>query len=311
MDARRFNSDFRSTDGLVGAVISDERYIMTSPNSEAVPEPSLGNRTVILDLHLRFGQDDPLQWPQIFHPDFPHLACITLPPERSNDRLTIMWDNPSWLDFALEADIFVGISRMKHSKFCALVPLMLQVISRCRGYTMPVVPRLISVLENFLYKVKFDQNKPLELCLCIREAQRAFLELRACYDYCRLCKGVIDRKRAPLPWGYWGVDGPPNRLQGAFTFDQTVWEQLYHAEIPVWLIRPISEAGNIRVKIGKTPKYYSENAPLLAPYPAIYTGLACSVEKYKALQSHVYGLQGPDQWGTILVCTWNFSRRCN
>lgn len=295
--------DFNSSDGLAGAAINNRKYILTSPNSEAMPSPPLSDRFVTLNHHLRFGEDDPLEWPQLFHPELPYLACFPLPPERDDDPLSIMWVAPQYGDFDNEAELFVGINQLKYSKFCQLIPHIRALQNWC--YTraldaMPLIPRLLSILDNFLDKVEFNQNKQRTMYLCIRETQRAYLELQAYIDYLKVFKPRMDS----------GVKGSQfaiaAHVRGAFTFDPAVCERLYNARIPVWLIRPSSELGNIRVKLGKKASLcippLSGMPPLYPPHRPIFVGPEYSLDKYKALENHVLSLQGPNCHGTFLVC---------
>ncbi|SJL16569.1 uncharacterized protein ARMOST_20095 [Armillaria ostoyae] len=53
----------------------DETKIL--PNAGYVQEPPLGsNREVYMRQNYMYGQDDPLSWPQLFCPEYPHFACI-------------------------------------------------------------------------------------------------------------------------------------------------------------------------------------------------------------------------------------------
>lgn len=268
--------------------------------------PPLGDRVVTLNSHLRFGEDDPLEWPQFFHPELPHLACIPLPPERDDDPLSIMWAAPQYGDFDNEAEVFVGINQLKHSKFRQLIPHIRTLQNWCWTHTwaMPLIPRLLSILDNFLDKVEFNQNNRWEMYLCIRETQRAYLELKACTDYLKVFKPRMDS----------GVKGSRFAVtacvRGAFTFDPIVCEKLYNARIPVWLIRPSSELGNIRVQLGKKASLcippLSGPPPLYPPHPPVFVGPEYSLDKYKALENHVLSLQGLNRSGTFSVRTLSF-----
>ena len=77
-----------SSNGLVGAVICDGEYIVTSPNANTIFNPPLGGDcSLFLRTNLRFGDDDPLQWPQPWVPEYPHLPCISLVPRQTSALL--------------------------------------------------------------------------------------------------------------------------------------------------------------------------------------------------------------------------------
>ena len=66
-----------STDGLVGSVTADGKYIITSPNARTVADPPLGgDRPLFLRENLRFGDNDPLHWPQPYVEEYAHLTFI-------------------------------------------------------------------------------------------------------------------------------------------------------------------------------------------------------------------------------------------
>lgn len=64
-------------DGLVGRVTSDGEHIITSPNCSMVLGPLLeGDRSLFLRVNLRYGEDDPLQWPQAYLPQYCHSHVL-------------------------------------------------------------------------------------------------------------------------------------------------------------------------------------------------------------------------------------------
>jgi hypothetical protein len=99
------------SDGLVGAVVCDGQYIVTSPNTDVIFVPALGgDHSLFLRTSLRFGDDDPLQWPQPWVPEYPHLACIPVPTETG--PLSIMQWMPEYHDFVLDRGILIGIGKV-------------------------------------------------------------------------------------------------------------------------------------------------------------------------------------------------------
>ena len=67
-------------DGKVGALVNvgSQNYIVTSPNSDCVYIPPLGERSVRMrDLDwCHFGEDDPMLYPQLYAPEVGFLAVI-------------------------------------------------------------------------------------------------------------------------------------------------------------------------------------------------------------------------------------------
>ncbi|KAK0183879.1 hypothetical protein F5146DRAFT_939459 [Armillaria mellea] len=63
-------------DGLCGAVVNDHIFIM-SPNCPLLFNPPLGvNREMWMRNDFRYGEDDPLSWPQPYCMSCPHLPCL-------------------------------------------------------------------------------------------------------------------------------------------------------------------------------------------------------------------------------------------
>ncbi|KAK0498045.1 hypothetical protein EDD18DRAFT_1104533 [Armillaria luteobubalina] len=88
-----------------------DTFIVTSPNAAALWAPPLGhNRIMFLHSDLRYGDDDPLSWPQPYVHQYCHLAVIRSPPlnlSRSHPDAPLHW-LPGGNDFR-EADSAVNI----------------------------------------------------------------------------------------------------------------------------------------------------------------------------------------------------------
>lgn len=241
-----------------------------------------------LNRDLRFGQDDPLEWPQLFHPELPHLACLPKPWRLpSHNSLAIMWDIPGDDDFKDEATSFKGLHGLKHSRFREMVRLIAGLLSKCwpprviNG--MPLIGELRAILDNFLFSVEFSQKDPQRMRLYIRETQRTFLELRACLDYVKHYKSAMEIGTEE------GIFGTLSNVRGAITFDPEICKSLYRAHIPVWLIRPSTALESMCIQtVADVQSYYTphglETWPLQSP---IFVGQEASLEKYVALRQHI------------------------
>lgn len=72
---------------------------VTSPNADVIFAPALGlNRQVRLRADWRYGDDDPMQWPQNYSQYHSHLSAIPALPTDSMSPLNIMWWTPSLRD---------------------------------------------------------------------------------------------------------------------------------------------------------------------------------------------------------------------
>ena len=64
-----------------------------------VLEPLLGLRAVRLRSDCRYGDDDPVLWPQLYNKTACHYGAIPRKPEDQNDPMRVLWQNLSDQDF--------------------------------------------------------------------------------------------------------------------------------------------------------------------------------------------------------------------
>lgn len=224
----------------MGAVTHDGCYIITTPNSNIVFEPPLGgDRSLFLRSNLRFGDDDPLQWPQMYLPNRPYLPCI-LSCAPKNDPLIVMWRLPNRENFiAVDGGILEGVGKLERGFFCELHRLSLDLLARAKNTRYEkhgVISELILVLESHLHRLEFIATNFRKMQLGVRETQRLYLELRAVLDfeevYYPLIKGANSATfQSPRVTG---------NVVGAFTNDLAFCDGFFRAGIPVWLIRPFA-----------------------------------------------------------------------
>ena len=281
----RVSSDCSSKDAFSAGIIKGEEFLISSPNHSPVLAPPLGNRAVTLQADLRFGEDDPLLWPQLFHPELPHLACLRLPPIKGDGQDTIMWDMLSVTDLWAEESVVVGISRLKNSKLRRLLSPIMTLLDASAHLDdpLPIVNRLRFILKRFVFDVELTRGDWLQKSLRIRETQRAYLELQACVDYSVRYKPAmrLDDKE---------IEGSPDvmhltystKIRGAFTFDPMVCEWLFRANIPVWFIRPVAGLQSINMFMSS-----KDTQPLRDP----------EISKHRCRNDYTYLVTAiPGQW---------------
>ena len=288
-----------SVDGLAGAILSDGRYIITSPNCTTIFEPPLGgNRHLFLRSNLRYGDDDPLQWPQPFVAHYSHISFIQRSPTSVNDCERIMWAMPDFSDFTPEDGILGGVGKLKRQTFLELQVLSLRLIERAHSPQFKehvLVSQLTDVLGNLLHRLEFIATSFTTMHLGVREFQRVYLELTALLKFEeRVCSQSMSSKN-------WKVN---NNIMGVFTHDLAVCNQFYRAGIPVWLIRPYSALHSIRIKALKPLTRAVDILPLEPSshptYPPIYRGPGDVLEKYIALASNILGyLKYPNPFSSV------------
>lgn len=86
-------------DALSAGVALGDKYIVTSPNMNFIPEPPLGRVVVRVKTDGKFGKEDPLNWPQLFADD-PHLVFLSCIPRKScPTRQSPTWTTPADDDY--------------------------------------------------------------------------------------------------------------------------------------------------------------------------------------------------------------------
>ena len=101
-------------DGLVGGVTSNGEHIITTPNCSTVLEPPLeGDRSLFLRINHRYGEDDPVQWPQAFLPQYRHFACITRGLKSHPDPMNVMWWMLDQKNFIPDNEVLTGVGKLE------------------------------------------------------------------------------------------------------------------------------------------------------------------------------------------------------
>ncbi|KAF9066251.1 hypothetical protein BDP27DRAFT_1424032 [Rhodocollybia butyracea] len=88
-----FFNQLTYSDGLVGALLATTKEFLTSPNCDYLPDPPLGStRNLYRRNDARYGQDDPICWPQPYNPRYPFYAAISKKPtDLHSFESSIMW----------------------------------------------------------------------------------------------------------------------------------------------------------------------------------------------------------------------------
>jgi hypothetical protein len=285
-------------DGLVGGVTSDGEHIITSPNCSTILGPLLeGDRSLFLRDNLRYGEDDPIQWPQAYLPQYRHFACIARGPKPYPDAMNILWWTPDRRDFVSENDVLHGVGKLERSYYLQLRELSVGLLERAEKPLFQgkiVAHELSKILLNFLHRLETLSSSFFIMQRGVRELQRTFLQLKGFLDF-------EERYRLET-----GTPAAALDLMGAFTWDPIVCQNLFRAGVPVWLIRPYSALRSIRVR-KLVPVTRAQGLLSLAPCsrpncPTLYRGPGDRIEKYLALQASVLDLlKFPNPFG--LSCT--------
>lgn len=294
--ADNVNLALASTDGIAGAVLSDGQHIVTSPNCMTIFEPPLGgDRHLFLRSNLRYGDDDPLQWPQPFVSNYGHISFIPRSPTSAKDRESIMWYIPHIADFVSDDGVFSNVGKLNRGTFLELQFLSLALIERADSSEFreqALVSQLTKILGNLLHRLEYISTSFYTMRLGVRQLQRVYLELTALLNF----EGHFRSQSMS--------SNKVNNIMGAFTYDLAVCDQLYQAGVPVWLIRPYSALHSIRIRALARLTKVVDMLPLepssRPKYSSIYRGPGDVLEKYIALASDILGyLKYPNPFGSM------------
>ena len=166
-----------SSDGLVGAVICDGQYIVTSPNANTIFNPPLGgDHSLFLRTNLRFGDDNPLQWPQPWVPDYPHLPCIPL--VHTQCEQSSMMQMPDHHDFVADDGSLTGVGKLRPGHFVHLQLQCTDLHKRAVQLKFSkelLISQFTVILENLLHRLEFISMNFHHMQITVRETQRVFV----------------------------------------------------------------------------------------------------------------------------------------
>ncbi|KAK7046956.1 hypothetical protein R3P38DRAFT_92560 [Favolaschia claudopus] len=232
-------------DGRVAALCAfeDTDYLLTT-HADYVPAPPTSRQhDLFLRADLRYGPDDFTRWPQQYSPEYCHLPCVRTksgsPPE-----LSILWDNPSPMDFVKRSDEYtltpnlgrldddfrtaleqvVEKLRMEHALYVAATP------------ASKIPPPLATLVVSMDAALERIQTIPLnydQMVLSVTRLQLTWLELDAMLQYMTVFKPQMDAPFGPRP--------ELAACVGAFTFDAQVAQFLHKAGLPYWYLRPAKQ----------------------------------------------------------------------
>uniref|UniRef100_A0A8H8CF06 Uncharacterized protein n=1 Tax=Psilocybe cubensis TaxID=181762 RepID=A0A8H8CF06_PSICU len=126
-----------SFEGQVGAVVWEGSHFVTSPNMDHIWEPPRVSRITYME-DMRYGEHDPLQWPQPFIGSFCYLAAIRRRPDdlRAINRFFIVFYRLEDSDLLAQEGVLSGL------------------------YTL--TPQLVSLAKNFVQNRVIAKSKEYE-----------------------------------------------------------------------------------------------------------------------------------------------------
>lgn len=211
------------------------------------------NEKMVIRTNLRLGDDDPLQWPQAYVQTFPHYGCIPCRPSdleiKNGHYSAILYHLPRNIDFeALYGSAVTGLgflSREILSKLQEIAGVLRQKLAKHQSSVNdlcppPIFSTLLAVIDRQLRCLQGIPMTQRQVFFVFVEAQRYMLELIAAYRYQYIYRLRMNDSNQE----------PPTEIAhsvGVFTRELRVADDFYRAGVPVWLIRPASSAGLVRV----------------------------------------------------------------
>ncbi|KAH0831330.1 hypothetical protein J3R83DRAFT_13979 [Lanmaoa asiatica] len=246
-----------------------------------VPEPHNEDEELRARADGRFGPVDCFQWPQLFCKEYEYAICIRRSDYHpSPDPLSWAWYRPSLEDFEPLPHATSLVGRLKQDKAAGVASLHQIAVARydewkkSRGDKKDIVIRLLKALGHDLMVLL---NHPLtfhDVVVFVAQAQRYFLDIIAFLDYVKyVLPHVAYPPSAPL--------SVRTDWMGCFTSDTKVCDELFHAGVPVWLIR-CNFTITARTIIEKPVRFtfpddiirsmYSEGGKPARPFDPLYRG---------------------------------------
>jgi len=206
------------------------------------PPPSTFQMTFKRDCQL--GIDDFLLWPQPFIDEHCHLAAIPRRPE-TLDSTYILYSSP------IDDEHFVphygrtltGLGNLSKDTLQQLKLVAANLQSKAEKYWGDSsIPKKVPIFANILGIMELFESVPMtchQVRFAFAELQRFMLEFIGAYHYLHIYQ--------PCMVGLAELALKPSRTVGAFITSITDCNTLFHAGIPVWLVRPAKMAGSVHV----------------------------------------------------------------
>lgn len=237
----------------------------------------------------RYGDDDPVCWPQPFNPNYPWYSAII----RKPNSFTSLADHMMWLDLR-ESDITYTAEGTRRKEGVVKKELTDELDSQIEPLKRRSLAWHKTNGDDFKRKFLKEHTDTIDVCLtrlktvsasirvqqlALTELQRGFLTVQAVLDYTDFesCSIASD---APLSF--------QRDKMGAFVWNDRDARMLFHAGLPVFFIRPWNTFDRqiverfIRLLQPELPRV--QMGPADPPYHTISMGQAGSDVKFSALR---------------------------
>ncbi|KAJ6559585.1 hypothetical protein B0H19DRAFT_1260296 [Mycena capillaripes] len=242
---RNPNAPLGPFNGRVGAIviINAEPFLITT-NTDYIPAlpalPSFNQpHEVYLREDMRYGTDDPTQWPQQYSETYCHLAAI--PKREARADCDVMWWNPVRADMVVSASTsrLGRLPRHQLSELSKHVDKMIERVEKFAnaGHSSPLLTPLVRYMTMALERLQTLPTTWEHALLDLRIVQRTYLKLCALLVWTAVYKRRKDEGQIK---GFRSIDPKPvPQCMGAFVIQPQHAQDLFYAGLPFWHIRPL------------------------------------------------------------------------
>ncbi|KAK7436345.1 hypothetical protein VKT23_019192 [Stygiomarasmius scandens] len=280
------------TDGLVAGIHERTGTFISSPNCYTIPRPPFGStRDLYRRADARYGEDDPLQWPQPFNPNNAYLTCIPIhpvTPDNPYHEHDCLWHTLRPQDLSFTPHKYgaqEGV--LNHSLTDRLSNSVNQVLLRKTAFHPPACQSdwIVPLLNEFNTTITVCMNRLTSVSSSFRNHTEGLVELqRAClYSFALMDYVEIFLPRISSQGNV--KNGRTEHRMGAFVWNDEHALSLFAAGLPVYYVRLWSDFDRQNIlnscQLEIPPCVASTASP---PYPIIYSGQAGSDQKFAAIR---------------------------
>ncbi|KAK6992754.1 hypothetical protein R3P38DRAFT_3081738 [Favolaschia claudopus] len=230
-------------DSQVAAILhfNGQPYFITT-NTDYIPRlPIRKNHSISLRQDLRYGDDDPTQWPQQYSARYCHLGAIPTTIDHRLPLSALFW-SPCKRDFVEHTAAVRGLGTLAPFPWTKLERAVKSLLEEYEEYVkqlesnslqpLALFPSLAQQISLTLERLQCLPSPYTKMVLTIRELQRFSLEFVALLRYMKIYKPRIEKGGLPPL--------KPDACIGAFVADATLAQNFHAAGIPYWYMRPTS-----------------------------------------------------------------------
>ncbi|THU85391.1 hypothetical protein K435DRAFT_869326 [Dendrothele bispora CBS 962.96] len=294
------------TDGLTGAIHARTQTFITSPNCLSIPRPPFGStRDLYRRADARYGEDDPLQWPQPFNSSSVYLPCLPVRPTASDHSYyehDCLWHTLDSQDLSFTPDGYATKEGVIRQDLADRLSKSVEYVRARHSSIRTAQPQddwALSLLNEFNATITICLHRLTSVSSSFRshaqglvEMQRACLYSHALIDYVEILRPRMSAQHA-------SKQSRTERRMGAFVWNDDHALSLFSAGLPVYYVRLFSDFDRQNIldycELEMPSCVITTASP---PYPIIYSGQAGADQKFAAIRQasiSCYNVESPFQ----------------